>query len=76
MNCECPYEHVAELSKSWYKPQELKARNHTAGKCPGDYQLQKYVRGGVSDKGSQLSTVLVLCSVCYMPGDEEEEEDD
>ncbi len=66
--CECPYKHVAKLSKSWYKPQELKARNHGAGKCPGDYQLQKY---------RQLDgKVSVLCSTCYMPEDEEEEKND
>jgi hypothetical protein len=63
ITCECPDNATGEGAPEWmYEPQELKARHHLAGKCPGDYNIKPYRRNG---------HVIYLCSCCDLPGDEE-----
>ena len=58
--CECPYEAEAVLSEYWYEEEELKARVHPLGNCPGDYNVKLYDRRGQR---------LWLCSACCFLGD-------
>lgn len=60
MKCQCPAESFGNSPESMYSPEELKARIHEAGKCPGDYDLAYYYRAGKE---------IVLCSACCVYGD-------
>lgn len=58
--CQCPEQAMATVPASWYEPQELKAREHTPNKCPGDYEVWLYQRD---------EEQLWLCSCCCLHGD-------
>jgi hypothetical protein len=61
MRCECEWDSRDNVNDpDLYLPQERKAMYHAPGECPGDYNLQKYLRDGKE---------VMLCSCCNISSD-------